>query len=938
MKQFRAPGATYRIQFSRDLRFIDARELVPYLQELGITDLYASPRFRARRGSSHGYDVANPMRINSELGTDEEFDELARRLKDYGMGLVLDIVPNHMAASGENPWWMDVLENGPSSAYSIFFDINWRPWVNKAPFLQENKVLLPILGDLYGRVLENGEFNLKLDENGFYVRYYDHRLPLDPKSYGPILECVRARCKEQGGSQANSFLRKLRELLHAVGELPVYTVSESPDIERRRRDKDVIKRNIWRLYLGETSFRELVDECLLHLNGNREEHGSFDTLDTLLSVQPYRLAYWKIGIEEINYRRFFDINDLVSLRVELPEVFEARHAQVLQLADDGSISGLRIDHIDGLHDPAGYLRRVHGRISENSRRNGFYLIVEKILTGREELPEDWAAAGTTGYDFLNALNLVFVEAAGFERMEEIYRNFTGCNKSFDELCYSRKKLVIDRLFSGDLNALGYSLGNLAAQDRCARDLPLSELVQALLEVTAQLRVYRTYIRSFEIAPQDRERIESALERARARVPDDKCNPDAFDFLRRVLLLDPPSYAAERKDDWLGFVMSWQQFTGPVMAKGLEDTASYIHNSLVSLNDVGGDPERSRACGDLAEFHEFNRRIGERWPHTLSATSTHDTKRSEDVRARINVLSEMPDAWSERLSRWSEWNRPKNRGAPDPNEEILLYQTLLGAWPLDDPEASGIQERVKNYMIKAVREAKRNTNWHAPNEAYETNLSEFVDAILADERFLKDFLDFQGKIAWLGALNSLSQVLLKITSPGVPDFYQGLEIWDFSLVDPDNRRAVDFAKREILLDELRARELDDRPALLDEIQSNWRDGRIKLYLTYRALNFRRNHAQLFANGTYIPLTVKGCRAENVCAFARCHENTWAITVAPRWYSRLAGEEAWQDTHIVLPEGAPDRWENTLTGTETGLELRETLAGFPVALLFATAQSR
>ena len=935
MGELRIPLATYRIQFSLGFRFLDGRDLVPYLNDLGITDLYSSPQFKARRGSPHAYDVADPHKINSELGTEDEFRELAEKLRAYGMGLVLDIVPNHMAASPENPWWMDVLENGRNSLYTHHFAIDWERTCVKST--GSNKVVLPILGDLYGAVLQSGQLNLKLDENGFFVKFHEHRLPIDPKTYGTILTSCRAAQRSEAA-----------ELIAAIESLPAGKL-ERAEVEERHRRKQDLKARLWSLYNGNAEFKSALDECVMTTNGTPGDGGTFDVLDRLLSQQSYRVAYWRVAGEELNYRRFFDITDLIGVRVEDPDVFDARHPEIVDLVNGRGVTALRVDHIDGLWDPQGYLHRLHEKAGGGGAPGcaGFYIIVEKILGADEHLPRDWEACGTTGYDFLGYLNGLFIDPEGLKKLDGIYRRFTGVHADFTEIRYARKKQVMEELFAGEVRAVGFHLGRLAAQDRFARDLPFPELVQALVEVTAWFPVYRTYIRGFEIAPQDRAYIEQALELARK--PTSNFNPAVLDFLRRVLLLEIPHYI-EARDQWLGFVRDWQQFTGPVMAKGYEDTACYFYNRLISSNEVGSDHETADSPGGVERFHRKNRERLADWPHSMNATSSHDTKRSEDVRARINVLSEIPDVWSRRLARWSAWNDPKKQSvdelpAPSRNDEMLLYQTLIGAWPLCDDELPAFRDRIKNFLQKAVREAKTHSSWLHPDEPYENACLAFVDAILDpadDNLFRKDFVTFQKRVASSGAVNSLAQVLLKIASPGLPDFYQGTELWDFSLVDPDNRRPVDFTGRTALLDELRRREASDLPGLLREIAANWKDGRIKLYLTYKALNFRKSQTALFENGDYLPL-----EGPHTCAFARRNDAAWALAVAPRLIAcldtprkRLPASKVFGSDVLTLPPDAPANWRNVLTSEEftaaevkgaKTLRLADLFANFPVALL-------
>jgi (1->4)-alpha-D-glucan 1-alpha-D-glucosylmutase len=913
----RIPGATYRLQFNQGFRFVDGSDLVPYLSDLGITEMYSSPRYKARRGSSHGYDIANPLRVNSELGTEEDFDELAARLRHYGMGLLLDTVPNHMAATYENPWWTDVLENGQSSSYAGYFDIDWHPATMKAAFLQDNRILLPVLGDLYGNVLAASAFTLKFEDTGMHVRYYERSLPLDPKTYVMVLE----RCPPG--------LPEIAEIAGELERLPGRDETDPEGIMIRRRDKERVKSRLWQAYQSYPEVKRSIDEALVSIEG------SVDDLDRLLSAQAYRLAYWQIGYEEINYRRFFDINDLVGLRVEVPEVFDNRNQKTFELVRSGKVTGLRIDHIDGLWDPGCFLQRLQSQLGPGEGRQGVYVVVEKILGRGEPLPREWPVAGTTGYDFLNALNGIFIRPGGLERLEEIYAQRTGQHLPAAELCYRSNKDVMKTLFVGDVNALGHRLGRLAARHRQARDVRLSELTDALVEVTACLPVYRTYIHTFEVSERDRGYIERTLALARRRTSPDHIADAAFDFLRSVLLVKPPYYLEEYRREWLDFVMSWQQFSGPVMAKGYEDTASYRHNSLLSLNEVGGDPLRELPPMTLEEFHEWNRRRLEEWPDTLNATSTHDTKRSEDIRARLNALTEIPEEWDRRLDRWMTWNQPHKVAvsglmAPSTGEEFLIYQTLLGAWPASPEEEADFPGRVKEFLVKALREAKQQSSWIAPQEAYEQAVLEFVDRILADEGpFPADLRDFQAILAGAGARNGLSQLLIKIAAPGVPDFYQGSEFWQLSLVDPDNRRPLDYRSRIALLETLRRREAEDRVSLVRELAADPLRDEMKLFVTYKALAFRRSNPDLFARGEYIPLAARGACAEHVCAFARRLGERWAAVVAPRWTVRMEG---WGDTELVMPADAGTEWTDVLTGlTPPDLRIASLLREFPAAML-------
>jgi (1->4)-alpha-D-glucan 1-alpha-D-glucosylmutase len=957
MPGFRVPIATYRLQLHHGFRFIAAQALVPYLHDLGISDLYVSPLFKARRRSLHGYSVTNPLEINPELGSRVSFRALRRVLKSKGMGLLLDIVPNHMALSHDNPWWMEVLENGPGSPFAAFFDIDWHP-LNR---VMEGRVLQPILGAPYGQVLENQEFRLTLEEEGFFVYYYDHKFPLDPKTYGLLLTHRLENLIRKLGDGHPAIL-SLMGLIALTEHLPSRSLNSKRKLLERHRQKEILKNNLWLLYRGNSVIKKFLDENIAIFNGRRGDPESFNLLDRLLSLQPYRLAYWRVSLDMINYRRFFSVNDLIGLRVEDPHVFEASHSLLFSLIREGKVTGIRIDHPDGLYDPLGYLQRLQNRLAPEEKgpadRENLYVVVEKILAADEPLPPDWPVAGTTGYDFLNTLNGLFIDAPGFQKVKRVYDGFVKPELDRPELIYEKKMMIMETLFGGELETLGYILSLLAEQDRQARDVPRKELQKIIGEVIACLPVYRTYIRSFEVAPRDRACLEKVIEEVKARRP--ALNPTAVDFVRRVLLLElPQDLTEEQRKDWLRFVMKWQQFTGPIMAKGLEDTALYVYNPLVSLNEVG----TAFQVVTPDDFHRFNRVRQENWPHTLNATSTHDTKRSEDVRMRINVLSEMPQGWEERLHRWSAWNQSKKHyvqglAVPDANEEYFLYQTLLGTWPLfdeelpDGEERAAFKGRLKAYVIKAAREAKVHTNWITPHAEHENTLVAFVEAILNDageNEFLRDFQEFQARLACGGALNSLSQVLLKIASPGVPDFYQGTELWDFSLVDPDNRRPVDFQERIRLLQGLKKKESKAPASLIREMLRHWQRGDIKLYVTYKALNFRKTYPDLFLKGDYLPLTATGPQGKNIIAFARRWENVWVTVVAARLMSKIIfpglafDRKVWQKTQLHLPPEAPREWLNLFTGDPVkslggkkanALPLTQIFQNLTVALLFGS----
>ncbi len=989
----RIPRATYRLQFNRTFTFEDARQILPYLETLGISDIYASPYLAARPGSPHGYDVVDHSRLNSEVGTVEAYERFTAALTGRGMGQILDVIPNHMGiAAGSNPWWNDVLENGPSSPFAEFFDIDWDPVKRQLA----NKVLLPILGDQYGRALESQELRLAYANGAFSLWYYDTRLPIAPRSATRILRHPLDALTETLGDD-DPRLQEYQSILTALTNLPERTATVPEKVALRMREKEVIRRRLARLTEECGPIQVSLEETLRIFNGERGNPRSFDLLDDLLADQAYRLAHWQVAGDEINYRRFFDINELAAIRMEHPAVFREAHRLVLRLVGEGKVTGLRLDHPDGLFDPPRYFlrlqteclaERLRERLSRTSSmaqperealvtravrqfeeacrdetaRPGcrpLYLIAEKILGKGERLPTGWTIHGTTGYEFLNLVGGLFVERENEKPMTTAYVAFTGERTPFADLVYESKKLIVRVSMASELNVLGHALDRLSERNRHTRDFTLNSLTDALREVIACFPVYRTYINGQgpDIALQDRACVEVAVAFAKRRNP--TTNASVFDFVRDTLLLRYPDNADEAyRADQRAFVQKFQQVTAPVTAKGIEDTAFYRYNRLTCLNEVGGEPDRFGLS--LEEFHRQCQFRQEKWSAGLSATSTHDTKRGEDVRARIAILSEIPREWRAAVFRWHRLNQ-RHRAtvdglpAPDRNDEYLLYQTLLGAWPLDpldDAARSAFILRIQDYMLKAAKEAKLTTSWINPNASYDEALRTFVARVLdphVSPRFLPDFLAFQRPVARLGMVNGLAQTLIKITAPGVPDFYQGTELWDLSLVDPDNRRPVDFARRAALLEVLSRRmEAGDLARLARELSATWEDGRIKLYTIHGALGVRRRQPELFREGAYLPLRAQGERADHVCAFARTHAGRIVLTVVPRLCARLTEggghlpleHAAWGDTWLPLPEGAPAIYRDAFSGATAsalrnggGLRLPagDILAGFPVALL-------
>ena len=930
----RVPTATYRLQLHKGFGFAQVKEIVDYLHDLGISDIYAAPIFKARPGSMHGYDIVDSNQINPELGTSEEFAALSEELRQRDMGWIQDIVPNHMAYDGENRLLMDVLEGGANSMFAQFFDIEWDHPVES----MRGKVLAPCLGKFYGACLEGGELILQYDADGLAIHYYQQRFPMNIESYGQVLAPDVAQFRRKLG-RLHPDLIKLLGVLYTLKNLP------SNDESRERADQiTFIKSMLWELYTTNEEVKSLFDDNVAVFNGRPGDPESFNALNRLLAQQHYRLSFWKVATEEINYRRFFNINDLISLRTEDYKVFDVTHALVMQLVHEGKITGLRIDHIDGLYDPAGYLERIREKLGP------FYVVVEKILDQDERLPENWPVCGATGYEFADNVNRIFCQSQHEEIFSQLYGRFIGFHTDYNELVTDKKRLIIGRHMAGDVDRLAHLLKRISSRDRFGGDITLYGLKRALVEVLAFFPVYRSYVSFTHFSGEDRELIRGVMKKAL------ELNPALvyeLSFIEKFLLLEWGDHLAdEEKPHWISFVMRLQQLTGPLMAKGFEDTTLYIYNRLLSLNEVGSNPRRFGIT--LEDFHQFNQRRNDDWPHSMNATSTHDTKRGEDVRARINVLSEIPEDWEAQVIRWSQMNRQhkqriKGHEVPDRNDEYFFYQSLVGAWPFIDEESAGFLKRIEAYIIKAVREAKVHTEWLKPDSAYEEAFVSFIKKTLDSSEsnlFLREFIPFAHRVAFHGVLNSLAQVLLKMTSPGLPDFYQGTELWDLSFVDPDNRRSVDFRQRIEWLDDLKRENLADAAPMAKDLLSHWHDGRVKLYLIYKALNFRRSHPSLFQEGSYIPLWASETVKEKVCAFARRTEDDWALVVAPRLTTAVLAKktwplgEFWDDTIVVLPDEAPGRWFNIFTREEIAmtsapskkfLQLGSVLANFPVALL-------
>ncbi|MGD9765812.1 MAG: malto-oligosyltrehalose synthase [Candidatus Binatia bacterium] len=972
------PRATYRVQLNAGFTFRDAAALVPYLADLGVSHVYCSPYFRARAGSTHGYDVVDHNAFNPEIGSREDFEHFVDALRAHGLAHILDIVPNHVGIMGaDNAWWMDVLENGQASMYAQFFDIDWQP----ADPTLAGKILVPVLGEQYGVVLERGELRLRFEpeQGAFAICYHEHRFPIDPRDYPQILDRVPQLIARDGLGAEQQL--ELESLGAAFRHLPGRDELAAEAINERDRDKELLKRRLAALCAAHPALAQALEAAATEYAGTAGDPASFDRLHALLEGQAYRLADWRVASDEINYRRFFDVNDLAALRMENEAVFDAAHRLAFELIADGKLDGLRVDHPDGLYDPAQYFRRVQQRAGalpaapEGGRippqELPLYLVAEKITAGFEHLPTAWPVHGTTGYRFANVVNGLFVDAGARRRLDRAYRGFVGEPLDWASTAYEAKHLIVRTSLAAELNVLTNQLVHIARATRSTRDFTANTLRQALAEVIACFPVYRTYVAE-SVSAEDRRYIEWALASARRRA----AGTDAavFDFVRAVLLREGVA-AAEAVREWArAFAMKFQQVTAPVTAKGVEDTALYRFTRLASLNEVGGEPDVFGLS--VRAFHADAQHRARHWPHELLATSTHDTKRSEDVRARLDVLSELPPgAWRRTVARWNRMNRSRKREvhahpAPARDDEYLLYQTLLGSLPLeelDDAALRAYTERIDAYMAKAAREAKRHTSWANVDAAYEEALHQFVHGILERREgnlFLADLIATARRLSWFGLLNSLSQTLCKLTAPGVPDIYQGSELWDFSLVDPDNRRPVDYALRRTLLDDISSwmdSGAGGLAARARQLTQELGDGRAKLYLICQTLRFRRAQPALFAEGRYVPLVSSGERASHLCAFARVRDGGCIVVVAPRLYARLLGqrpepplgEAVWGDTVIELPRidragrarataqaMAPAGFTGLLDGTSLEareregrwvLSAAEVLANFPVGVV-------
>ena len=894
--------STYRLQFNSAFSFDTARKITPYLSELGASCIYASPVFSCRKGSPHGYDVINPCAISAQAGGRGELEKLIKDAADKGLAWLQDIVPNHMSFSCENEWLMDVLENGEESEFRDFFDILWD---HHDPAMRK-KVLAPFLGGFFGETLEKGELKINYGETGFFISYYDNKFPLKPESVSEIMEEGLEGLLEKIG-------RESEEAVQVAGAVNAFKSASVLGGSRRREQLKFAKSAIWKEYGLRPEVREFIGRKLDALNSPGDGPVPYLRLEKLLTEQHYRLCYWKVGAEQINYRRFFNISELMSVKVENQEVFERTHQLIREMCASGLWSGVRVDHIDGLYDPEQYLKRLKAACPDA------VIYVEKILGAGERLPATWPVEGATGYKFMNKANGLFVRRKNAKSMEAVYRHFTGMRQEFTEMVISKKRMIIGRRMAGEVENLARLMKTISDNDRHGYDITDYSLKRALVEVLAFFPVYRSYITENSYTPKDTAYVNEAVEKALSHNPSLKYE---IEYIRKFLTLDLSGvYSAGQRSMAIDMIKRFQQLTGPLMAKGFEDTLLYVYNRLISLNEVGGDPDRFGI--DRADFNRFCRERAKKWPRALNGGTTHDTKRGEDARARINVLSEIPDEWALKLKEWSALSYKRRNPVIDRNDEYFIYQSMLGSVPIEGLTGE-FRERLKAYVIKAVREAKVHTAWIKPDEKYESAVLSFIDGLSGNQGFVKSFLDFSAKTSWYGMLNSLSQVTLRFACPGVPDIYQGAELWDFSFVDPDNRRPVDYDARKKILEKIKK---ETNPAGL---YVSYADGAVKMFAVNRLLRMRAENHALFTEGEYAGLKASGVYGKNITAFARKIKGGCAIAVVPRFFTDLCGLNEpptgakWKDTVIETEKRFYGTYRDVFTGSEIEIKGRTDAA--------------
>jgi (1->4)-alpha-D-glucan 1-alpha-D-glucosylmutase len=931
------PLATYRLQLSSDFRFEDVAKLSDYLAALGVSHVYTSPFLRARSGSPHGYDIVDHNALNPELGTQTDFERMSRALQRQNIGLILDYVPNHMGVGGaDNPHWLEVLEWGRASSYAEWFDIDWNP---ESLYLRD-KVLVPFLGDQYGAALRAGSFRLRFDaQDGSLAvwAYGTHKLPISPLDYGAVI-----------GKQ-HPTLERIGDEFCAIDE----SVSQMP---RRAAE---LKTMLAVEYAKDEELRRAVDEALARYEGTEGNLCSWSRLRGLIQRQHWRAAYFRVAADDINYRRFFNINDLAGIRMELSELFEHAHKLVGKWLVDGTLEGLRIDHIDGLFAPQQYLERLRGLTSRQ-----FYLVVEKILAQHETLREDWPVEGTTGYDFATQVTGLLIHPNGEAPLSAAYERFIGYASDFDEIVRRSKLRITDNEMASELHALARDAARVARQNPLTTDFTQNILQRAIRQIVACFPVYRTYVSEGGASEADRRYIEWAMRLAERNEPE--LDPSVFDFLQRLLTTDLVSVPKSgfSQHSVLRVAKKFQQFTGPVMAKGFEDTALYLYNRLLALNEVGSDPNQFGIR--VSAFHKADATRAKRWPSTMLTTSTHDTKRGEDVRARLAVLSELPEEWEQQVNGWSRILRARRgdvnaAAAPTRNDEYYFYQLLVCSWPasfgkqkasegnrqrgsegLCECTLAAYTKRLQGAMQKAIREGRTNSNWISPNTEYEGAVAAFIQDALDPQRseaFLSVFRAFEERIATFGVQNSLVQLVLKLTSPGVPDIYQGCESWDLSLGDPDSRRPIDYTRRAEQFRGVRARLQEDQRAAIREFYENWQDGSIKMAVLALLLDQRKATPELFSKSGYDALSCTGPYADGVCAFARQCEKSRLIVAAKLFPAGNNDPAAWEQTTITLSEdstNARDVFTQRLIAASNGaVSASELFADLPVAVLLPAA---
>jgi (1->4)-alpha-D-glucan 1-alpha-D-glucosylmutase len=879
-------SSSYRLQLHAGFTFSDASHIASYLHELGISHVYCSPYLQATEGSPHGYDVVDHQRISTDIGGEEGHSHFCRMLQSLDMGQVLDIVPNHMATGPANKYWWDVLENGPSSRYATWFDIDW----NSTEVKLQNKILIPALGDQYGQALRANQITIRFECDSFQVWYMEHRFPLAPNSLAiPLLRAA-----------TYVMAPMLNFLADTLERLPSPESHDQEGIAARHRDKSILYELLVRLIQENPEVSAAIAHTIDELNKD------IDALDAILNLQNYRLAYWRTADQELGYRRFFDINTLIGVRIERSHVFHATHNRILGWLRDGTLDGVRVDHPDGLRDPEQYFRRL-----QNSAPDA-WILAEKILQPGESSRQNWPIAGTTGYDFLNMCNDVLVAGDGLKELSDIYTDFTRESEAYDTLVHAKKLNVQHEALGSDVNRLTQLFVEISENNRDRRDYTRAEIRRAIREVAACFPIYRTYVvpQRDQIDEEDRGAIDRAVTCAKTQRTD--LDPGLFDFIGEVLAL------RARGDLEAEFLLRFQQFTSPVMAKGLEDTAFYCFNRMVGMNEVGGAPNCDGISVD--EFYAYCAKIHSQHPRTMTTLSTHDTKRSEDVRARLAVLTEIPGRWRAALHRWARMNRAsRSNGFPDRNTEYFLYQTLIGAWPISF-------ERTITYMLKAAREAKVHTSWTQQNQAFEDALKSFIEKIFDTREIISELETFVEYISLPGRINSLAQTLIKYAAPGIPDTYQGSELWDLRLVDPDNRGPVDYEIRRSMLAELQA------GLNAEEIMKRIDSGMPKLWVTCQLLHLRRKQPQWFdASAEFTPLAAEGPKHMHLIGFLRGRS---VAALAPRWNLRLGS--GFGPTTVELPDGP---WKNILTGEKLGggkLRAKFLFERFPVALLVQSSE--